>query len=164
MLRVDFKREVQTKGRHDMNIRKKLTAFALAAATLTTVLGTTVLSSTASAHHYTVSASRTDQVGSEWWSGSKFYMSTDARLYQYGTRIYATTAVWTTSWVGFTGCVRVDMFDSYGRYLGSTPDQQIGTTGLYGDKRYVGWSSDLPYWLASNVHRLGISHWHCPKA
>ena len=151
-----------------MSIRRKFAAFALAATTLTAGLGTTLMAGTASAHgyygeYYIVEDTRIDQVGSEFWSGSKFNMETHASRYVVHGTLQIKTSVWTTSWVGFTGCLTVQYLDASGRYLGST-SQRVGTTGFYGERRTVYWVVPLDPEVNQKVWHFNIIHSHCAKA
>ena len=148
-----------------MSIRKRLATFALTAAALTTGLSGTVMAGTASAHDawtsYVVDE-RTDQVGSEFWSGSKFYMHTYTFRNEVWGKHQLNLSVWTTSWVGFRGCVNIEYLDADGRVLGSV-FQQLGTTGINGEKRTVYLLFDLSPEVNRTIEHFNIVQWHCPK-
>lgn len=160
-----------------MTTCKRFAGLAMAVATMTTALGLMLTSAPASAHpydpegpNYLVEDARIDQVGAEFWSRSQFYMDTYVIRQIHGIRgseegsstatIRAT--VWTTSWVGFSGCLRVEYIARDGRFLGSS-SHRLATTGINGERRTLYFLAHLEPTVNRAVHHFNIVHWHCPK-
>lgn len=147
-----------------MRIRKKVATLMFVACALTSTLVPTVLAGSASADHsdWHLNTHKHSIVGQSW--GGEWHMETYAHMYKWGDKgdVRVTTGLWTTGWVGFHGCLRVTLYDSYGRALKSLL-QRAGTTGVFGDVRTTSMQTYIDVSLSNQVQRLGIEHWYCPQ-